>query len=801
MAAAWLIGRRELRPRAGSLLALAVLVALVAGAVLGALVGAWRTATSVDRFREDTGASDVAYQSSDPREADGLVRALRADGDVEGVANRVLVNAFLVDGAISDIAIHSDPEGVYGVDVDRPRLIAGRLPDPAAPDEVLLNEQAAELTGLGVGDRIRARTWSADDLTALFAETDFPGFNGPELDLEVVGVGRTAEGLSNDLRRTSPAALAGPDFVAAHPGMGVWPPAVVVRVAPGADLERISAVVARAATDAAPAGGVDADALAPTITTSEDLYLTTARNTVRGLTAGLVVFACIALVAGGLTVGQAIARHVVSTGDVRGLTPLGLTTGQVAAAQSLPVALAAGAGVVVGAVLAAASSLLLPLGLARRAEVDPGLVVRPVPLVIGAVALWAGIVAFTYLVGRRAARRRSRAPAPARAATLSSAVRRAGTPESVCVGVDLATRRGPGMLPVRSALVGVAVCIAGVVGAGIVTASVQELRSDPAHWGWTWSTMPDYFGDGDIAALERGLRQDDRVDAVGNLVVDTVVLDEQPTTAYAIQVLTGSMGLTLLDGRLPSSPDEVALGRGTLRRLGVDVGDRLSVGGPDDAAAEVTVVGVAVLPATDESRSDIGAAFTPGGLRRHGSGDSLSSVVLRYPGGARGRAVERALASDYGFDFGVFTRPQVPGSIRNLDEARNVALAVAALLSMLAAVGLFHALIVSGRRRRGDLAMLQVLGLRRRQVRRVVLVQAVVLVALGVVVGVPVGMMLGRAVWWMLVDGLGVIAEARAPWALVVLLVPGAALLAAAAAWWPARRALRHAPATRLRVE
>lgn len=800
MVALWLIARRELRVRFASLAGLGVLVALVAGAVLGGTSGAWRTATSIERFRDGAAASDLAFQSAGPRQAQALVAELRDEEDVERVARRVLVNGFLIDGAISDIAVMSDPDGAYGVEVDRPRVVEGRMPRPASGDEILLNEQAAALTGLGVGDHLRARTWSEADLEILFEGTDFPGFNGPLLDLEVVGVGRTAEGLSNDVRRTSPLGIAGSGFVAEHPGVGAWPPAVVVRAAPGTDLDALVASVV--ANGASTPEGAGVDALGPTVLTAEDAYLATAQQTVDGLAVGLLAFALLAAAAGGLAIGQALLRHLAAATGGDALAPLGMTSGQCALVQTVPVALVGAAGVVVGGTLATVSSGWLPLGLAARAEVDPGMSIRPVVLAGGGLALLGVLVACTYAVSWRTGQRRGRSDRTERRAGLSSLARHAGAPAGACMGVDLATRRGRGALPVCSALAGLAVCVAGVVGAGVVTASVVELRSDPARWGWNWSSMPDYFGDGDVSALETRLRQDPRVDAVGHLVVDGAVLDGQRVTSYAMQALEGSMGLTLRDGRLPTGPDEVALGAGTLSDLQVEVGDRVEVtGGDSERTREVTVVGTAVLPPTDEVRSDIGAAWTPAGLRRHGFGEPSTSLVLRYPGGEEGRAVERGLAADYGLGFGVFTRPQVPGAIRNLGEQRTVASGLAVLLAVLAAVSLFHALIVSGGRHRRDLAMLQVLGLRRRQVRRVLLVQALVLALLGVAVGVPAGLVVGRAVWRGLVGGLGLAAEPLVPWPSVLLLAPVAAASAAAVAWWPAHRVVCHEPAARLRTE
>jgi len=72
---------------------------------------------------------------------------------------------------------------------------------------------------------------------------------------------------------------------------------------------------------------------------------------------------------------------------------------------------------------------------------------------------------------------------------------------------------------------------------------------------------------------------------------------------------------------------------------------------------------------------------------------------------------------------------------------------IAALLALMAIATLAHALFSSARRRRRELAILKVLGYRRRQVSAAIAWQAMVVAAIGIAVGVtarhrrgPVGM-------------------------------------------------------------
>ncbi len=785
-AAALLIARTELRRQRASIALIALLVAVTGGAVLGALNGAERTETSVDNFRRRAAASDASYQSNTPEQADVALAAARTLPQVADATERYIVNAFLVDGAISDIAIYTDPDGAFGTTIERPALLAGRMPDPGAPDEILLNEQAAQLTGVSVGGRLRARTWSDTDLDALFSDTTFPGFNGPELDLRVVGVGRTLEELPGEVRRTSPNAIASPAFLGAHPHVGAWPAAVVVRLRHGAsDIDAVTAGLQDALGDLADGP------LEPT--TAGDVYLDTANRTVDSLAIGLVMFALGAGVAGAIAIGQAVDRYLAAgLASERSVVSLGATGSFLAFALTLPVFVAGALGMLSGTIIATLVSPLFPLGLARRAVIDPGVSVRLLLLVGGAVAVLVALVAWCSIGVRRLNRRRTADDIRVRSSAAVRAAARAGLSPTWVLGLRMAEgrRRSVGV-PIRSAIVAVAIGIAGVVGAGVVAVSFSDVQANPARWGWNWSTVPDYFGDADERDVEGALVADDRVDGVGRLLTTSMLIDGQAVSGFAIVALEGDMSLTRVSGRLPSGPGEVALGRRTMRRLGVSVGDRVTVEVPDQLTRELDVVGVALLPPTEGYSSDIGAAFTPDTLTTFAGDGVQESLAITYAEGADPAVVEAGLAADHGLDFSVFSRPQTPGAVRNLAEARTIGIALGGFFGLVGLAGLAHALSVSTRRRLGELTVLRALGLRRRQVRLVVVVQALALGCSGLAVGVFAGLIAGRALWWLLAQDAGAIADPRTPWPILVATVLCAVGSATALGWW-AGRSLRH---------
>jgi putative ABC transport system permease protein len=99
------------------------------------------------------------------------------------------------------------------------------------------------------------------------------------------------------------------------------------------------------------------------------------------------------------------------------------------------------------------------------------------------------------------------------------------------------------------------------------------------------------------------------------------------------------------------------------------------------------------------------------------------------------------------------------------------------------------------------LAVLKTLGFTRRQVRTTVAWQASTVAAVGLVIGIPLGLLAGAFVWRRVADELGVSAALTWPVVGVVMLVVAAVLSVNLVAAFPARRAARTRPAVVLRSE
>ena len=106
----------------------------------------------------------------------------------------------------------------------------------------------------------------------------------------------------------------------------------------------------------------------------------------------------------------------------------------------------------------------------------------------------------------------------------------------------------------------------------------------------------------------------------------------------------------------------------------------------------------------------------------------------------------------------------------------------AAVLTLLAAVTVGHALMMAVRQRRLDLAVLHALGFTRHQVGRTVAWQASTVALLATAIGIPLGLVVGRLTWSAVAHQLGIVDVLVVPVLGLTIIVPVALLLANAMA-------------------
>jgi hypothetical protein len=364
---------------------------------------------------------------------------------------------------------------------------------------------------------------------------------------------------------------------------------------------------------------------------------------------------------------------------------------------------------------------------------------------------------------------------------------------------------------VWSVVVGGALAVVGLVGVGAFSASLERVVDEPARWGRTWDLGPlDFTLDeqnafdpnADPEPAMRAVDRDPAVAASALLERATIRLGDLTTSGMSLERRTGDLEIPVVDGRAPTAPDEVALGVQTMRALHVGIGDEIPAD-PDpegDAAPPLRVVGRAVLPPVESNDPGEGALFDAGALTARAAGDVSSGYIVRFTPGADVAAAE-ARIERAGWDVNTYARPHVPVGIANLRAVRAVPVALAAFFGLLGFVSLGHAVAVSTRRRTHDFAVLRTIGFVPGQVRAAIRWQAIVTVLAGAVVGVPLGIVVGRWVWAIVADGVGVTTEVALPFAQLAAALTAVFFAAVAIAWIPSRLAARRSPAVVLRSD
>lgn len=789
MGAAWVWARSDARRRRGGTFPLALLLGLGIAVVLTTAAGARRTESAFERFSEQSRLPTHEVQYSTDDDIDALVlERLAADPGVERAVPVYITVAFTKDTDY-DIGVFASPDPSFLQAVDRPRVLDGRLPDPGAATEVAINEFLARQLDAEPGDRMELVTFSEEQL-ASFAFDEEPA--GPVVDVGIVGIIRLPYDIVDS---ESVFVAASPAFYDAYHGRaGAFGPNIELRVGPDADAD---AIVDRALE------GVDlAEA---TQVESIELQTERVRSAIQVLTTTLWLFSACAAIAVLVAGGQALSRRLHAAGsDQVALWSLGMTRAQRASGGVLALVGVVMGAVVVGVLASIAASPLMPVGIARRSEPSPGVDVDVALLIVGGL----GAAIFLLGIGAVSAWRTARATTPGAAGAVDNvrlrrsigstvAARTSWSPASR-LGVAMALDRGRGRasVPVRQAIVGSAFGIAGVVAALTFGANLDHLLDSPSEYGWTWSIAPDLFeGDAeDVAALPE-------VQDVGLLLYREIEIAGRPRQGVGIQAIAGTPSLNVLEGRLPGSAREVAVGPKTAADLNLDVGDSVELATSDGTAVHASVSGVALLPTFDENPFDDGVVLHPDLLDDVALSDGFGQTIVGFAPGVNLEdgvaAVEEAVPGS----MTVYAFPQQPGPVANLGQVDRVPLALAVFLVLVALAAIGHALFSAARHRRRDLAIVRSFGFRRREVLISVVVQSVTWVLLGVAIGTPLGVIVGRNAWILVAESLNVAASTAVPLMALVLLAAGALLTATVMALWPGRAAALINTAEALRAE
>jgi hypothetical protein len=375
-----------------------------------------------------------------------------------------------------------------------------------------------------------------------------------------------------------------------------------------------------------------------------------------------------------------------------------------------------------------------------------------------------------------------------------------------------------------------------VVVATVTFASgLRTLASHPALYGWNWSFAIEPEGGDNVPPMAGQLLDHDRdVAAWTGFNYADAQIDGQ-TVPTLDSGTHASISPPILSGHGIQAKNQIVLGAATLAALHKRIGQSvvLSYGSPKDAPiyqppTHLLIVGTATMPAigtpgTLHPSMGTGALFSsaifvPTLVRALDNADPnlngpAIDVVRTRPGVTPAAALsslrriadaaDKAVAHDpqtYGDSF-VVLGVQRPAEIVNYQSTGASPAILAAGLAVGAVVALGLTLGASVRRRRRDIALLKTLGFTRRQLAVTVSWQASVAALVGIIVGVPGGIALGRWLWDLFAREIYAVPQPTVPALEIVLVALGALVLANLVAAVPGQMAARTPTAVVLRAE
>ena len=401
------------------------------------------------------------------------------------------------------------------------------------------------------------------------------------------------------------------------------------------------------------------------------------------------------------------------------------------------------------------------------------------------------------------------APGTARPSRVADGLAQAGVSPAGTTGIRMALQPGKGRAstPVRVTVFGAAVSLAALAIAFTFGSSFQHLFATPRLYGndWSFTTGSPYVTEAGARQIRTLLMKDTKLVAVGEADIREFLQfgprdDLQRVNVFGFQALRGTIGPTIVEGREPVAPGEIALGTKTIHSLGAHVGGTVQVGGGGHMET-MRVVGMAVLPVAFGPGLGVGAAITLDGLRQFIPNAIANGFAARLAPGGDAQA-EIANMNHTLAPLGANAQTPIEGTnLESLKRVQNFPYLLAGLLGLAALATLAHTLASSVRKRRRDFAILKTLGFERRQVSAAVAWQATTIVILALAFGIPLGIALGRWGWNAFAEQVGVVPEPVTPALFALLLVPVGILFANIIAAVPARIAGRLRPAPVLRTE
>ena len=821
MRLAWYRSRTTFSHRGGSYLAIIVLVGLVGGLALGSIAAARRTASSPAVYYDSSNLSDLIGASGVLNPTIGqnsgydpaLVREISRLPHVKQVQSQAGIDFLPLNR--EDTPLHApnfypaaagngygSVDGLY-FDQDRVTVTKGRMADPNRADEMMLTAQAAKALYVHVGSVLPVGIYTN-------AQTQLPAFGTPALapvrvvDEKVVGLFVFPSTIVAD----DVDAGSGPNnlFTAALTrqvlGCCVNYAESGVRVEGGPrNVAKVESEIARVLPAEFPAF------------TSLQSQTSKAQRAIKPEAIALGVFGGIVALAALLIAAQLIGRELrLGAGEREVMRALGASPRETSTDGLLGVLVSVVAGAIVAAAVAVGLSPLAPLGPFRPVYPHPGVSVDWTVLGFGVLALVVVLDATALSIGCLRAphrvRRRVRWTA-GRPSPVCTAAAKAGMGAPATTGLRFALEPGsePGAAPVRSAILGAVIAVVALVATVTFGASLASLVSRPALYGWNWDYMLGSSSDIPQQQATTMLEHDRYVAQWAGIYTTTLQIDGQ-----AVPVIAERPGATVqppvLSGQRLLGSRQVVLGAVTLAQLHEHIGGTVVVTTGKTAPVRLRVVGTAAMPtigSTGVQHTEMGTGavlaekLVPEGDRNPFNVPLMgpNAILLRLRPGADNAAAKRSLeqiaqSTSNTANFGVtLTGVLRPAEIVNYRTLGATPLILGAGLAVGAVAALVLTLVASVRHHRRDLAVLKTLGFTGRQLAATVGWQSTVAVALGTIVGVPLGIALGRWLWDLFARDIHAVPSPSVPGGSVTLIALGALLLANLVAFFPGRLAAR----------
>ncbi|MGA3215447.1 MAG: FtsX-like permease family protein [Acidimicrobiales bacterium] len=829
----WYRLRATFGSRWGGYLAVVLLVGLLGGLAMGSVAGARRTDSSFPIYLASTNPSSIMVLSGfdDPGLGQktgynpGIIDAIAHLRYVEHSATALgfdgNIDLSAVGGTHPDIGAGETPPTVIGgeeyLTMDRITLVEGRLADPQRKDEAVMNAQAATEWGLHVGSVIAIPFYTDAESTS--ASYDGP----PHLVAKVKLVGEvvfSSSVVEDDIDRLGSAVvLLSPALTAEVAPCCTYFSGSALQVAGGESIQRL---VHEEAERVTPLAGGEVGGGGSTAAT----VVTKAQQAIKPEAVALGVFGGIAglavLLIVGLMIGRILRAGAVETSTLRAL---GANQAMTLSDGLLGLLGALVGGSVLAFAVAVALSPLTPLGPVRPVYPYKGFAFDWTVLGFGLVALVLVLGSLAVVIARREMSRltstRSGGAGKQEPGVVRSAAG-AGLPIAVVTGLRFALESGRGRnaVPVRSAIAGTVLAVAVLVTTVTFGASLNNLISHPALYGWNWNyaLLSGFAGEEDLPAPQTATLLDNDPDVATwsgfNFVgaeldgLPVLMMAERPGAAVEPPLLSGH-GL--------DASDQVVLGATTLSQLHRKLGDTVTFSVGKSRPRRLVIVGTATIASISKglemgSGALVATSLFPASLlnAQESPIPGPNAVVIRIRAGVDPTAAYRsleeittkinAIPGDPGAAGGVVPVLR-PAEIVNYRSMGTTPAILSIGLALGAVVALALTLIASVRRRRRDLALLKTLGFTQRQAAAAVAWQSSVAVAVGMVIGVPAGIIIGRSLWVLFAHEINAVPAPAVPGTLIAVMVVGALALANIVAAVPGRIAARTPTSLLLRAE